>query len=320
MPSTQSRSIHLFNFRGINVFLHWSWFLVALVEINSRAKSYSSLTWNVLEYLGLFLIVMLHEFGHALACRQVGGTANRIVLWPLGGIAYVQPPQRPGATLWSIAAGPLVNVVLIPVLMALVMMSSVFGWAQSTPDVHTFLLSLAFINSILLVFNLLPIYPLDGGQILRSILWFWVGRARSLMVAAVIGMVGVAGLFVYSYLTQSIWLGAISVFILIYCWGGLRQAQALSRVAKAPRREGFACPSCKTAPPLGPYWLCGRCRKAFDTFESQAVCPNCQARFAKTACLECSTATPMAEWASPATATREAAPVDASSSVSPGTE
>ena len=57
-----------------------------------------------------------HEFGHALACRQVGGSANQIILWPLGGVAYVNPPQRPGATLWSIAAGPLVNVALLPVL------------------------------------------------------------------------------------------------------------------------------------------------------------------------------------------------------------
>ena len=68
---------------------------------------------NVLEYLALFGIVLLHEFGHALACRQVGGTADRIMLWPLGGVAYVNPPSRPGATLWSLAAGPLVNVAAI---------------------------------------------------------------------------------------------------------------------------------------------------------------------------------------------------------------
>jgi Zn-dependent protease len=78
---------------------------VAVYEINGRTGDYSSIAWNVMEYLALFLIVMLHEFGHALACRQVGGTANRIVLWPLGGVAYVNPPQRPGATLWSIARG-----------------------------------------------------------------------------------------------------------------------------------------------------------------------------------------------------------------------
>src|SRR5580700_341298 len=115
MPSSRQGAIRLFRFSGIDVFLHWSWFLVAAYEIQTRKGSYSSLTWNVLEYLALFLIVMIHEFGHALACRQVGGTANQIVLWPLGGVAYVDPPPRPGATLWSIAAGPLVNVVLVPV-------------------------------------------------------------------------------------------------------------------------------------------------------------------------------------------------------------
>src|SRR6202035_4695164 len=103
-------------FSGIDVFLHWSWSLVAAYEIQTRKGSYSSITWNVLEYLALFLIVMIHEFGHALACRQVGGRADQIVLWPLGGVAYVDPPPRPGATLWSIAAGPLVNVVLVPIL------------------------------------------------------------------------------------------------------------------------------------------------------------------------------------------------------------
>ena len=70
--------------------------------------------WSVLECLALFLIVLIHEFGHQLACRQVGGKTHDIILWPLGGVAYVSPPQRPGAQLWSIAAGPLVNVVLFP--------------------------------------------------------------------------------------------------------------------------------------------------------------------------------------------------------------
>src|SRR6058998_4208816 len=116
MTSIRQGSIHLFRIAGVDVFLHWSWFLVAAFEISGRTRTYSSLSWNILEYLALFSIVLLHEYGHALACRQVGGIANRIVLWPLGGVAYVDPPPRPGATLWSIAAGPLVNVVLFFVL------------------------------------------------------------------------------------------------------------------------------------------------------------------------------------------------------------
>src|SRR5215469_6147999 len=153
-------TIRLFRISGIDVFLHWSWFLVAIFEIQSRNGNYSSITWNVLEYLALFAIVTTHEFGHALACRQVGGRADRIVLWPLGGVAYVDPPPRPGATLWSIAAGPLVNVVLLPVLRGLVYAGPSTGLAVSSPDLYRFLQTVYWIDITLLVFNILPIYPL----------------------------------------------------------------------------------------------------------------------------------------------------------------
>src|SRR5208282_3634552 len=176
MMPTRQGSLRLFRFAGITVFLHWSWFLIAYYAASTRAGKYSSFVWCVFEYLALFSIVLMHEFGHALACRQVGGTANQIVLWPLGGVAYVNPPQRPGATLWSIAAGPLVNVGLLPVLFGLGMLSRWLGWAAAMPDVYALLRAVWFINLGLLIFNMLPIYPLDGGQILRSLLWFVMGR------------------------------------------------------------------------------------------------------------------------------------------------
>ena len=299
-------SIRLFRFAGIDLFLHWYWFLVAAFEIQNRATRYSSLTWNVLEYLALFLIVMVHEFGHALACRQVGGTSNQIVLWPLGGVAYVNPPQRPGATLWSIAAGPLVNVALVPILYALNLLSQAQGWAETMPNVYVFLQAVQYINVGLLIFNMLPIYPLDGGQILRALLWFVVGRARSLLAATIIGFVGVAALIGLAVWLQSVWFGILSVFILMNCWTGLRQALALSRREKLPRREGFACPSCKAAPLVGPHWICGQCRKPFDIFETQGVCPNCAARFGATGCLDCGAVNPMSAWIAP---TRVPAPL-----------
>jgi len=300
MPSARQGSIRLFHFAGIDLFLHWSWFLVAVFEINGRTRMYSSLTWNVLEYLALFLIVMLHEFGHALACRQVGGTANQIVLWPLGGVAYVNPPPRPGATLWSIAAGPLVNVVLLPVLSILGILSRSLGWAEAMPNAHALLRAVWSINLILLIFNMLPIYPLDGGQILRSLLWFVLGRARSLMVATIIGFLGVAGFIILAVWVHSVWFGVLAVFMLMNCWGGLRHAQALSRFAKLPRRDGFACPRCKTAPPVGDFWKCGQCGQLFDTFQTRAVCPHCAAQFTVTKCLDCGGVHPMSEWIVPA--------------------
>ena len=296
MPTTRQGSVHLFRVIGVDVFLHWSWFLVAVFEINSRAGRYSSLTFNVLEYLALFLIVLLHEYGHALACRQMGGTANQIVLWPLGGVAYVNPPPRPGATLWSIAAGPLVNVVLVPVLSVLGVLSRSLGWAEAMPNAQALLRAVWFVNLGLLLFNVLPIYPLDGGQILRSLLWFVLGRGRSLMVATVIGLVGVAAFIGLAVWTHSVWLGAIAVFMLMNCWSGLRQAQALLRVASLPRREGFACPQCKAAPSVGELWKCGVCKQPFDTFQTQATCPYCAAQFPVTGCLDCGGLHPMSEW------------------------
>src|SRR3984957_9378654 len=128
MPTGRQGSIHLFRLAGVDLYLHWSWFLVALYEIQGGRTRYSSIAWSVLEYLSLFAIVLTHEFGHALACRSVGGTANQILLWTFGGVAYVRPPQRPGATLWSIAAGPLVNVALLPVLYFAVYVSGSMGW------------------------------------------------------------------------------------------------------------------------------------------------------------------------------------------------
>jgi Zn-dependent protease len=299
MPTGRQDSIHLFRFSGIDVFLHWSWFLVAVFEIQRRSTGYTSITWNILEYVALFVIVTLHEFGHALACRQVGGRANRIVLWPLGGVAYVDPPPRPGATLWSIAAGPLVNIALLPILAPL------YFWfppaaASAMPDLFRLVRAILWIDVGLFVFNILPIYPLDGGQILRSLLWFPLGRARSLQVATILGFLGVAGFFGLALFSRNIWLGAIAVFMLLNCWGGLRHAQALLKLSKLPRRQGFSCPSCMTPPPAGAYWKCGNCRQPFDTFQTGAVCPNCRTQFPATQCLDCGRQHALRAWASAA--------------------
>jgi len=297
MPTHQG-SIRLFRAAGITVFLHWSWFLVAVYEINARAGSYSSLAFNVIEYVALFLIVLMHEFGHSLACRQVGGNASQIVLWPLGGVAYVDPPPRPGATLWSIAAGPLVNVALVVVLSVVGSLGRASGWFDNLPNFHALLRAIWFMNLGLLIFNILPIYPLDGGQILRALLWFVIGRARSLMVASVLGFVGVIGFIGLAVWMRSVWYGVLAVFMLMNCWRGLLHARSLSRLAKLPRRNGFACPRCQASPPLGPFWKCGQCERAFDTFESQAACPHCGAVFPATGCLDCGAMLPLSQWVS----------------------
>jgi Zn-dependent protease len=221
-------SIRLFRTLGITVSLHWSWLIVAFIEIQSRDRAYEFRLWNVLEYLTLFGIVLLHEFGHALACRQVGGRADHIVLWPLGGIAFVSPPPRPGAWLWSIAAGPLVNVILVPTTFGAFYAAPPL---ETPPDVLIYLWSVAWINLFLLLFNLLPIYPLDGGQILQSLLWFAIGRVKSLLVVSVIGLVAAAVVMVAAAATRHLWWLIMAGFVAMRSFAGFQQARMLASMS-----------------------------------------------------------------------------------------
>src|SRR5437762_1141324 len=225
----RSGVIRLFRFAGIEVFLHFSWFLVAAIYISGYIRRYELPVWGVLEYISVFGIVLMHEFGHALACRQVGGIANRIVLWPLGGIAFLDPPHRPGAYLWSIAAGPLVNVILLPVLALVSMMAQ-----ASLPgnDVAVFFRDLNFINAVLLGFNLLPVFPLDGGQIVRGLLWFPFGEIRSLQISSVIGLVGGAILGIVGLMAGSVWWAILAFFLLSRAWYGWQQAKAMTAMSR----------------------------------------------------------------------------------------
>jgi len=231
MAPRRDGSLHLFTAFGIDVCVHWSWFIAAAIFYQVR-DLFGDGNLFVYSYLAMFGIVLLHEFGHALACRSVGGKADLIILWPLGGVAFVQPPQRPGAVLWSIIAGPGVNVLLVPVFfVAGLVAPSVLGAGSPwLPLIAT----LSYINLTLLVFNMLPIYPLDGGQALWALLWFPLGRAKGLRVSATIGLC-VAVFFAVLLLSSGAWLGrwsllfAISLFAIWQAWDGYKAAEAMAQ-------------------------------------------------------------------------------------------
>lgn len=240
-------SYRLFGFRGIDVFVHWSWFVAAYILYNATGGR--DLAGFLLIYLSLFGIVVLHEFGHALACRSVGGEAKHIVLWPLGGVAFVAPPERPGAVLWSIAAGPLVNVALLPVLYGLYFFAAGSLTATPATPLQNWLYIIAHMNMGLLIFNMMPIYPLDGGQIVQSLLWFFVGRARSLRITAGIGL-GIGGVvFVLALLGVSdavpvirqvspTMLLLLSAFVAWQAWNGFRVARIMAE-QEAHEKDGL---------------------------------------------------------------------------------
>ena len=224
----QSGSFRLFQIAGITVYLHFSWFIVGVFEVSTMRGRYESPVFAVFEYLALFALVLMHEFGHALACRQVGGQADRIVLWPLGGIAFVNPPPRAGAMLWSLAAGPLVNLVIAPILEVALLIARSSGLMYETPDAFRLLTYIRWINTALLVFNLLPVYPLDGGQILRALLWFPLGPTRSLQIATFIGLLGGGALALYAFKITSLWIGFMAFFLLSQSWAGWQHAGVLA--------------------------------------------------------------------------------------------
>ncbi len=239
----QSGAFHFFRWRGIDVDIHWSWLFLVAYEVQTL-DHYSSRVYSLIETLAIFAMVLMHEFGHALACRSVGGQANYIILWPLGGISYVAPPNRPGAVLWSITAGPLVNVVLFPILLwaAITMGAQPGASPHGLPD-HDFLgllwidrhatdlqllaCWLVIIDAVLLIFNLLPIYPLDGGQILRALLWFIIGPSWSLRLVAGFGLVASVLGGLWAIAVQAWLLAGIAAFAAWRSIVGLRVAQQM---------------------------------------------------------------------------------------------
>lgn len=189
---------------GIRVELHWLFVIFAGFTIfSSRDPGNKAMIMAI-----LFGTVLLHEFGHALTCIAVGGTANHIVLWPLGGMAYVSPPPRPWPQLLTTIGGPAVNAILAPtfylILKYVIPLMPLDTLLTSTVAYISFYG--CFINIALLVFNLLPVFPMDGGRIVQEILWFFIGYPKSMLISGMLGTVGGAAFVVLG-------LGLVSISI-----------------------------------------------------------------------------------------------------------
>jgi Zn-dependent protease len=200
----------------ITVVIHWTFLLYAANELLLTKND--SVGMAALFMGLLFATVLVHEFGHALSCRAVGGEAHQIVLWPLGGIAFVQPPMNPRAWLVTTACGPLVNAVLWPVFWFLFK----YLLRAAPPEPTTLYYGALYvslymynINRMLLLFNLIPAYPMDGGRLLQEVLWLIVGYPRSLKIAGMVGTVAGAG-----FIVLGLGLYTIRIPVLNFSLGG----------------------------------------------------------------------------------------------------
>ena len=307
-------ALRIFRLFGIDVFVHWSWLIIVYIDYQSPWGQFTSPIWNLFVILGLFAIVLTHEFGHQLACRSVGGTANTIILWPFGGIAFGQPPWKAPAMLWTVVAGPLVNVVLWPILL-LLQHATVTGLLPVSANIAVFIHQMYVINLILLVFNILPIYPLDGGKILWSLLWFVLGDGLSLQIASGVGMVATAAGMLWFITLMAHGRGAfgglymllMGVFLIMNAWQGFQLGARLrmehhgkihpSDVPIGTHTHAH-CPSCNLEPPVGEFFQCGKCGQKFDLFADHGVCPHCGQNYlaASITCPKCRTPNAIAAW------------------------
>jgi Zn-dependent protease/predicted transcriptional regulator len=235
----KSWSLRLGKFFGIDVYIHWTfWILILWIFLmyfrigNSVAQGLRGAVF----VLALFACVVLHEFGHALTARRFGVATKDITLYPIGGISsFEKLPEKPAQELLVGLAGPAVNLIIA---LALWVYLSVFG---RVPDLSTlanengvvqipFLFNLLLANVILAIFNLIPAFPMDGGRVLRSILSFFMNRVTATRVAAGIGQF-LAILFVFFGFFYNFWLVFIGLFIYLGAGGEAAFEQTKSALA-----------------------------------------------------------------------------------------
>jgi stage IV sporulation protein FB len=197
MSDPMSWAIPIGRYFGIRVRIHIFFLIFALPQcLNALREESIYYFWFEVGLTGiLFFSVLLHEFGHCFAARAVGGDAEEILMWPLGGLATVSAPNTARAQFIVTVWGPLVNV-MICLASAVVLVS--FGLIPalnpfSPPPADTSWLSWVgvtfFVNWLLLLFNLIPAFPMDGGRIFRCMLWNRLGLGRATLYAVQVAKV-----------------------------------------------------------------------------------------------------------------------------------
>lgn len=218
---------------GISIGLHYSWFIIAILIVLSLAGHFHSFTphwtefavWTAAGITGIlfFVALLLHELAHSLVAKAKGLQVRAITLFALGGVSQIES-EAPDAKseFWIAIVGPLASLVIGAVFLLL---ARLIGWSpgtQPSTPVLAVLLWLGYINVMLAVFNMIPGYPLDGGRVLRAVIWWITHNAdRSTQMAARVGQ-AVAFFFILLGLFRffvgasfgGLWLAFIGWFLL----------------------------------------------------------------------------------------------------------
>lgn len=214
-------SWHVGRIAGIDIKIHLTFFFILIwfgLSAYLNGGSISAALTNVLLILALFLCVILHEFGHALMARLFGISTKDITLLPIGGVARLESmPEDPKEELLVAVAGPAVNAVIAAGLFTGLLLSGFFRQTMNfTALMDNFWLQLLVANITLVLFNLIPAFPMDGGRVLRSVLALFIDHRKATQIAAYIGrglavLMGIAGFFINPWLILTagfVWFGA----------------------------------------------------------------------------------------------------------------
>jgi Zn-dependent protease/CBS domain-containing protein len=207
---------------GIDVKVHWTFFLLLAFFAYAGYQGSGTIAGALVATLvivALFLCVLLHEFGHSIVAQRLGIEVPDITLLPIGGVARLKTlPERPWDEVKIAIAGPLVNVVLAPIFFAVALAlgsgpfdpANILTGGGSVGQVFSYL---GLINVALVVFNLIPAFPMDGGRVLRGLLATRLGPVRATDIASTVGQVFAVGFFLVGLLGGNFFLALIAVFI-----------------------------------------------------------------------------------------------------------
>ncbi len=223
----------LCEYRGIGVYMHATFLiLIGFVVLShwSAGQSLAKALEGVGFILALFTCVVLHEFGHALMAARFGIKTRDITLLPIGGVARLERmPEKPLQELWVALAGPAVNVVIAAILFAWIRFADAFApFEQLSVTSGPFLERLMVVNVMLVAFNMLPAFPMDGGRVLRALLATKLEYAHATQIAASIGQ-AMALLFAF----LGFFTNPFLIFVAFFVWIGAAQEAGMANMKAA---------------------------------------------------------------------------------------